>query len=428
MPRRVDKVTNLAVSARHVRTRNIKAVKTFFVVILIAAAFLGGFAIRGNETLLAKVGLTQFVSSTEAANASTSTSTTYNSVSARLSEVENVITNDSLDSYDLDTATGKVLDAFAQSTQDSYLRYYDVSRYASMNNSSSATGGGIGVLFSEYNGSAYAVDVFEGSPAQLAGVQTNDVVVAIDGDRAHQWTASEVASALKRDEGQQVVVTWRRGSTLDDTKGTEFTTTLTCTTSTEANVTYELSDAVGYIRVKQLTQNAATFVRRAISDLDAQGAQSYVLDLRDNPGGYLTQAVDISSLFVKSGTIVRIRTKTADETTKNASGDIATEKPLVVLVNGNTSSSAEVIAAALQDNQRATIVGQKTLGKGSVQVTHDLTFGGALRYTAAYYKSPLDHAIDGYGINPDIVVGSSGDDADSQKEFAIETAQSLVSE
>ncbi len=428
MPRRVDRVTNLAVSARRARARNIFLAKNFFIVILIAAAFVGGFAVRGNDALLAKLGLAQFVSSEQAATVNTSSSTTYNSVSARLSEVENVINNDSLDTYDLDTTTGKVLDAFAQATQDPYLRYYDASRYTAMNNDSSATGGGVGVLFSEYNGSAYAVDVFEGSPAQLAGVQTNDVVVAIDGDRGHQWTASEVASALKRDEGQQVVITWRRGTTLDDTKGSEFTTTLTCTTSVETNVTYELSDEVGYISVKQLTQNAATFVRQAVVDLDAQGAQSFVLDLRDNPGGYLTQAVDISSLFVKSGTIVRIRTKTADETTKNASGEVATEKPLVVLVNGNTASAAEVIAAALQDNQRATIVGEKTLGKGSVQVTHDLTFGGALRYTAAYYKSPLDHAIDGYGINPSIVVGASGDGEDSQKAFAIETAQSLVSE
>lgn len=104
-----------------------------------------------------------------------------------------------------------------------------------------------------------------------------------------------------------------------------------------------------------------------------------------------------------------------------------TDKPLVVLVNGNTSSSAEVIAASLKDNERATIVGTTTLGKGSVQVTHELTFGGALRYTAAYYKSPLDHDIDGLGINPDISIGRS-DDEDNQKSLAMETAQSMVRE
>nr|MBN2923385.1 peptidase [Bifidobacterium sp.] len=225
----------------------------------------------------------------------------------------------------------------------------------------------------------------------------------------------------------QVVITWRRGSSLDDTKGTEFTTTLTVTDQTVKNVATELTNNVGYIQLKQITQNSAQLVRQAIVDLDARGAQSYVLDLRDNPGGYLTQAVDISSYFIKSGTIVRITTKSSDETTKNATGDVLTDKPLVVLVNGNTSSSAEVIAASLKDNERATIVGTTTLGKGSVQVAHELTFGGALRYTAAYYKSPLDHDIDGLGINPDISIGRSDDD-DNQKSLAMETAQSMVRE
>ena len=426
MPKPHDKKSNLAASARFARARSIRLAKFFASVLLVAAAFVGGFVVRGDSALLDALGMSQFTGNDEV-QTKTSQTLQYNSLSARVGEVETVINGDSLDSYNLDTATSKVLDAFALSTQDAYLRYYDASRYASLNQDASATGGGVGVLFSEYNGSAYAVDVFEGSPAQTADVRTNDVVVAIDGDRSHQWTATEVASALKRDEGEQVVITWRRAATLDDTKGTEFTTTLTCTNATVKNVTTELSDSVGYIKLKQITQNSADLVRQAISDLDAQGAQSFVLDLRDNPGGYLTQAVDISSLFVKSGIIVRIQTKSADETTKNATGTVATEKPLVVLVNGNTSSSAEVIAAALQDNQRATIIGAKTMGKGSVQVTHDLTFGGALRYTAAYYKSPLGHDIDGLGINPDIAITAVGDD-DNQRSFALETAASLVKE
>ncbi len=426
MSKHADKGSNLAASARYARARNIRLAKLFASVLIVAAAFVGGFVVRGDADLLDALGMTQFTGNDEV-QTKTSQTLQYNSLSARVGEVETVITEDSLDSYNLDTATSKVLDAFALSTQDAYLRYYDPSRYASLNQDSSATGGGVGVLFSEYNGSAYAVDVFEGSPAQAADVRTNDVVVAIDGDRSHQWTATEVASALKRDDGEQVVITWRRGATLDDTKGTEFTTTLSCTNATVKNVTTELSDTVGYIQLKQVSQNSVDLVRQAIADLDAQGAQSFVLDLRDNPGGYLTQAVDISSLFVKSGTIVRIQTKSTDETTKNATGSVATEKPLVVLINGNTSSSAEVIAAALQDNQRATVIGVKSMGKGSVQVTHDLTFGGALRYTAAYYKSPLGHDIDGLGINPDITIAASGDD-DNQKSFAMETAASMVKE
>lgn len=427
MPRHFDKKSSIAATQRKTRARNIKLAKVFSCIIVVAAAFAGGFAVRGNTTLLDSLGLNQLTGSPDVKTKATTTPTTYNSLSARVDEVEGIVNNDSLDSYDLDTATTKMLDAFALSTQDPYLRYYDSSRRTAMNSTqdASVSGGGVGVLFNEYNGNAYAVDVFEGSAAQMADVRSGDVVVAIDGDRSHAWSASEVTSALKRDEGSQVVITWRRSASLDDTTGTEFTTTLAVTSSSVKNVTTELTNSVGYIQLKQISQNAADLVRQAVIDLDSQGAQAYVLDLRDNPGGYLTQAVDISSYFVKSGTIVRITTKGADETTKNATGSVLTDKPLVVLVNGNTASAAEVIAASLQDNQRATLVGTTTLGKGSVQVTHDLTFGGALRYTAAYYKSPLGHDIDGLGINPDVSIGLADDD-DNQKSFALETAQSMV--
>mgnify|MGYP000466453539 CR=1 FL=1 len=173
-----------------------------------------------------------------------------------------------------------------------------------------------------------------------------------------------------------------------------------------------------------VTQNAADLVKNAVADLESQGATSFVLDIRDNPGGFLTQSVDIASLFVKSGTIVKIQTK-AEETSKTTSRPYVTEKPLVLLVNGKTSASAEVLAASLKDNQRATLVGSTTLGKGSVQVTRDLSFGGALRYTAAFYKSPLGHDIEGVGVTPDVMVGLA-EGEDNQKALALETAQSLV--
>ena len=197
-----------------------------------------------------------------------------------------------------------------------------------------------------------------------------------------------------------------------------------CSNYAVKNVDTELSDTVGYIKLKQITQNAADLVKNAVADLESQGATSFVLDIRDNPGGFLTQSVDIASLFVKSGTIVKIQTK-AEETSKTTSRPYVTEKPLVLLVNGKTSASAEVLAASLKDNQRATLVGSTTLGKGSVQVTRDLSFGGALRYTAAFYKSPLGHDIEGVGVTPDVMVGLA-EGEDNQKALALETAQSLV--
>ena len=179
------------------------------------------------------------------------------------------------------------------------------------------------------------------------------------------------------------------------------------------------------MKLTQLTQSSDALVRSAIVDLTAQGARSLVLDLRDNPGGYLTSAVNVASLFVQSGVIVQINT--VDGTTnKTASGDVATDLPVVALVNQNTAGAAEVLTAALQDNQRATVAGQTTLGKGSVQVVRELSFGGALRYTAATYLTPLGHDIQNVGIVPTVSIPAGDTSSDEQLTVAIETAQSLV--
>ncbi|WP_080797023.1 S41 family peptidase [Arabiibacter massiliensis] len=424
MAKHTDSST-LAASERRARARNVRLIRTLATVIVVGVAFAAGFFVRGEAPLLESLGFSSLVVDVDRNPGSTTSGDTYDSLGARVEEVEGVIEQESLDSYDLSMATTNVLEALTDTTEDPYLRYYDAARYAALVQDSSGSYAGVGVLFSEYKGRAYAVDVFEGSSAQAAGVLEGDFVVAIDGDRGHDWTTTEVAAALRRDEGESVVVTWRRAASLDDEAGEEYTTTLAVSNSTVKNVEHSLEGSVGYIGLKQITQNAADLVKAAVTDLEAQGATSFVLDIRDNPGGYLTQAVDVASLFVKSGTLVKIQTREVDESTKTATDNFVTDKPLVVLVNGNTAASAEVLAVALRDNQRATLVGTTTLGKGSVQVTRDLSFGGALRYTAAYYKSPLGHDIDGVGVTPDVAVGLA-EGEDNQRTLAIETAQSLV--
>lgn len=426
-----DDSNQVAASARKARIRNLRFMRAFALVVCLCIAFVAGFAVRSDTALLDSLGFVPSLGSGEQVSGVSSAKEKkdpYNSLAARLSEVEDIIADDSLDSYDLDAATMNVFNAFASTTEDAYLRYYDPARYASLMHDSSGSYAGVGVLFSEYNGSAYVVDVFDGSVAQAAGVRRGDFVEAIDGDRGQEWSINEVTSSLDRGEGETVVVTWRRPATLEAEGGEELTTTLTCSKYDVKNVSGTLSGTVGYLTVKQLTQNSSELVKNAVIDLAAQGATSYVLDLRDNPGGYLTQSVDIASLFVKSGTIVQIQTKDG-KSAKSATGNVATDKPLVVLVNGNTAAAAEVLAAALQENQRATLVGSSTLGKGSVQVVRELSFGGALRYTAAYYLSPQGRDINGVGVTPNVSVGLGSDaTVDNQKSLALETAQSLARE
>lgn len=185
---------------------------------------------------------------------------------------------------------------------------------------------------------------------------------------------------------------------------------------------------MGVVKMRQVTQNAADLVRQAIEGLTAQGATSFVLDLRDNPGGYLTQAVDVAALFVPSGVLVQIQTNDGITPKSVPSGSkVVTEAPVVVLVNQYTAAAAEVLAAALQDNQRAQVVGETSLGKGSVQVVRELDFGGAVRYTAAYYLSPQGQAIDGVGVVPQVgVANGSTEGEDTQMLVAVDTARSLV--
>ena len=418
-----------AARTRKRRARSYRLIRVFIVVLLLCAAFIAGFSIRGQSAFLQTLGFPESITginASEVADQNAAKKDVYNSLSMRVSEVEDILATDSLDTYDLDVATQNALTAFAESSSDPYVRYYSADRYNALLNTQDEGYAGVGVLFSEYNGQAYVVDVFEGSPAQLEGVQEGDFVVSINGDSSQTWSRSEVAAVLSQAQGSTVVITWRRPESLESDGGEEFTTTLACEEYNEENVTteYDSDKKVGYVKVKQFTQNAASLTQAAIVDLQDQGARAFVLDLRDNPGGYLSQAVSLASLFMSSGTVVEVQTIDG-QSAKVASGQPVTDLPLVVIVDQNTAAAAEVVAAALKESQRATLVGTNTLGKGSVQVLHELAFGGALRYTAAYYLTPEGHAIDQVGVTPTVTLGSPEGD-DSQKEYAMELAASRV--
>lgn len=425
---RQDKNQNRVVARmRKERARNIRLAKAFACVVVVALVFVAGFSLRGNTALLASLGFPSSVTGTEHVSSSSKKGGEYlGGLATRVSEVETVLAEESLDSYDLDAATTASLDAFATSTRDRYLRYYSPERFQALSNSDASNYSGVGVLFSEYNGKAYAVDVFEGSSAQLEGVIEGDFVVAVDGDRSQAWSRAEVTAALNKDVGSSVVLTWRRPESFGAEGGEEFTTTLVCSDKAEPNISTDLEDKVGYIKVSQITANSTSLVQEALSDLQSDGARAFVLDLRNNPGGYLNQAVGLVSLFSDMGAVVQVQTNSA-VISKSTSSNVATSAPLVVLVNKNTSSAAEVVAMALQESDRATVVGETTMGKGSVQVTRELSFGGALRYTAAYYLSPRGAKLDGLGVSPDVTVVND-DSGDRQLSFAIDSANSSVND
>ena len=389
--------------------------RVFLAVILVAVSFVGGFALRSQTELVASWGIPVSDGEREAL-AAAAANNTFESVSARVGDVEDILSTYSMDEIDLTSAT--------------YATYYNPDLYNTyIKETTERSYAGIGVVFADYNGRAYVSDVFEGSEAEAKGVQQGDFLTSIDSEDVSAWSMTEVVNALAKDEGATVSVTWMRPASLDAQTGEQFTTTLTCKVYEEANLTTALSDGVGVVKVRQISSNAAELVDQATKSLIEQGAGAIVLDLRDNAGGYLTQAVDIASLFVNSGILVQIQGNDGPATTKSAAGDAPyKDVPLVVVVNRYTAAAAEVLAASLQDNERADVVGETSMGKGSVQVVRELDFGGAVRYTAAYYLTPQGEPIDNVGIVPQVgVVNGEGEDgADSQLATGIDIARSLI--
>ncbi len=403
------------------RNRHQRLMFAFAIFVSLVLAFVLGFLVRSQPAFVGSLGF-NVEGEPGVTTATGSAKTTYDSVSARVSEVEDILAQGSLDVYELDFATAALVQGLMEATGDPYATYFAPDRYDTYVKESVARSyEGIGVLFGEYNGRAYVADVFEGSEAEAKGVMQGDVVTAIDGVEREGWTLTETLNALANQSDDSVLIAWMRPSTLEAETGEEFTTTLSLKVYEKENLEQSLEEDVGYLHLHQMTADSAELVRAALLDLTEAGATSFVLDLRGNPGGYLTQAVEIGSYFVKSGLIAQVRT-TDGVTTKTAAGVTLTEAPLVVVVDSYTAAAAEVLAAALQDNQRASVVGETSMGKGTVQLMRELSFGGAIRYTAAFYLTPLGREIDGTGVIPN--VKATGDQA--QKLIALETVKALA--
>lgn len=402
--------------------RNASIVKVLGACIFVCVVFCAGFMVRGNTDLLNAMGFSSLDVDTETNPGLTVSGDTYDSISARVAEMEGVLKKSSMDDYDLGQVTTKVLSSYAESTGDPFLKYYDETSYRAYLASTKNPEAGIGVLFGENEGKCFASDVFEDSSAAAAGIETGDYVQSVDGVSKSSWSIPEVLDALSRSEGESVYVTWNRPSQKQGENGTTFSTTLTFSSSSQDNVTWSVRDGVCTIDVKQITSDSASMVQNALNDSTSKGAQAFVLDLRDVPGGYLTQAVDIASLFIQNGVVVQIET-VSGTTSRSAAGDSVSNAPLVVITNGRTAGCAEVLAAALQESGRAEIVGEKTQGKGSIQAMQPLSFGGAIRYTAAYYLTPSGRQIDGNGITPNVETSHVA----TQDSVAFDSARSQIS-
>ena len=289
------------------------------------------------------------------------------------------------------------------SLDDPYTRFLDPREFKEMQIDTSGELSGVGIQLSldKETKNLVVVSPIEGSPASRAGVQPKDVIVAIDGKSTKGMSTEDAVKLIRGQAGTSVTLTLKR-------KAQTLEVPLTRERIELHAVDHQINTSadgvkVGYIRLKQFNATATKDMRQAVNDLEEKGAQGYVLDLRSNPGGLLMASVEIARQWLNEGTIVSTKTRDGIQDVKRANGRALTSKPMVVLVNEGSASASEILSGALQDNNRAVLVGQKTFGKGLVQSVRGLSDGSGMTVTIAKYLTPSGRDIHKYGIAPDVM-------------------------
>jgi carboxyl-terminal processing protease len=265
----------------------------------------------------------------------------------------------------------------------------------------SGTYEGIGIEIESEDDKTVVLSVVEGSPADRAGIESGDVVVAVNGKSVSGENYSQVAGEIRGPEGTEVRLTVSR-----DGEERVFDLERTKIEAPVASWVLIPGSDVAHVRLSSFSNDSAEKLRQALEESRAAGARRFVLDLRDNPGGSVDQAVEIAGYFLKPGSVVYIRKDASGERgeIKAEGGSEVTDAPLTVLVNGGTGSSAEILAGALRDNDRATVIGKKTYGTGTVLDEFVLRDGSAMLLGVAEWLTPDGDFIRGTGIAPDIEV------------------------
>jgi carboxyl-terminal processing protease len=287
---------------------------------------------------------------------------------------------------------------------DPYTRFLDPREFKEMQIDTSGELSGVGIQLSldKETKNLVVVSPIEGSPASRAGVMPKDVITSIDGKSTKGMSTEDAVKLIRGQAGTAVILNLSR-------KGQPIEVKLVRERIELHAVEHQLNTApdgmkVGYIRLKQFNATAAKDMRKAVQDLEGKGAQGYVLDLRSNPGGLLMASVEIARQWLNEGTIVSTKTRDGITDVKRATGRALTNKPLVILVNEGSASASEILSGALQDNNRAVLVGQKTFGKGLVQSVRGLSDGSGMTVTIAKYLTPRGRDIHKHGIDPDVSV------------------------
>lgn len=321
-----------------------------------------------------------------------------------LKELDSYVRNNYYSEIDDDNIKDAILKGYVSGLNDKYSRYLSAKEYKSFKDTESGNSTGIGITVSQTEeGYIKIEDVVEEGPSAEEGIKAGDIIVSVDGSDVSEIGYESSVDAIKGEEGSKVVLTVLRDNN-------EFDVTVTRKTYEVKTVKYEMIDNnIGYINITAFRTNTVNQFQTALNSLIAEGAKSFIFDVRENGGGLLTSLEDILDPLLPEGDIATANYIGGKTETVVSSDSESLDLPMVVLVNENTASAAELFACSLRDFGSASLVGTQTYGKGVMQNTVELGNGGAVTLTVATYQTTKSECYNEIGLVPDEVVENKND-------------------
>ena len=338
-------------------------------------------------------------------------------------EVLEKIKDEYVDDIDQSEMIDSAINGALQSL-DPYSAYMNPEIFKSMETDTKGEFGGLGIEVGMEAGVVKVISPIDGTPAEEAGIKAGDYIVKIDGVQVQGKSLMEAVKLMRGPVGSTIDLTIRRKG---KKKALEISIKreIIQVKSVEARI---IKDNIGYLRLKAFNSNSSNQLVEKINSFEVKNKPiGYILDLRNNPGGLLTQAINVTDFFLDDGEIVSTKGRRLIESRRffARKGDKVNGKPLIILINEGSASASEIVAGALRDHKRAIILGENTYGKGSVQSIIPLSDGGGIRITVSKYYLPSGKSISEVGVSPDILVEEEGEDfklnspSDNQLSYAI---------
>jgi carboxyl-terminal processing protease len=351
-----------------------------------------------------------------------------------LAEIATVLENDFVDPTRVDPELlldGAILGLF-DTLNDPHSTYIDPNTYALSENDFEGAFEGIGATVSQQDNYVVIVRTIEDTPAERAGILAGDVILAVDGESAENWSVQQAVIRIRGPRGTTVELTVRH------TDGTEETFAIERDDIPVASVDSlppggvlldqdgNTVDEYAYIRIRQFSRNTPTELLALIEEAEAQGKRGLIIDVRSNPGGLLNETVQIADMFLDSGVIYSQVDRAGNKRTAEASPGTLTDLPVVILQDEFSASGSELFAAALQENGRAQVVGARSFGKGTVNHAVKLSNGGAVYVSIARWLTPAGHQIEARGVTPDVEIALTLEDIEAGRDVAMFRAINLL--